>query len=33
MKILYISSKKRWGGVVQWMHTTALELQNRGHQI
>lgn len=33
MNILYISSKKRWGGIVQWMQTTALELKKRGHRV
>ena len=33
MNILYVSSKKRWGGVVSWMQRTALGLEKRGHSI
>jgi glycosyltransferase involved in cell wall biosynthesis len=33
MNILYISSKKRWGGVSTWMHRTALGLERRGHSV
>jgi glycosyltransferase involved in cell wall biosynthesis len=33
LKILYISSKKGWGGVASWMIKTARELQQRGHSI
>ncbi len=33
MNILYISSKKSWGGVITWMQKTALALENRGHQV
>lgn len=33
MNILYISSKKRWGGVASWMQKTALALNKRGHQV
>ncbi|MCP5060910.1 MAG: glycosyltransferase [Ignavibacteriae bacterium] len=33
MNILYISSKKRWGGVVNWMAKTAVALEKRGHSI
>jgi len=33
MNLLYISSKKRWGGVSSWMNKTALGLQRRGHII
>lgn len=33
MNILYISSKKRWGGVASWMHITAAGLQKRGHNV
>jgi glycosyltransferase involved in cell wall biosynthesis len=33
MRILYISSKKGWGGIVTWMHRTALGLEERGHRV
>jgi len=33
MNILYISSKKRWGGVSSWMHRTALGLERKGHSV
>ncbi|MCB0282428.1 MAG: glycosyltransferase family 4 protein [Calditrichae bacterium] len=33
MRILYISSKKRWGGVASWMLKTARGLQQRGHTV
>jgi glycosyltransferase involved in cell wall biosynthesis len=33
MNILYVSSKKRWGGVSSWMNKTALALENRGHRV
>lgn len=33
MNVLYISSKKKWRGVVDWMHKTALALGKRGHTI
>ena len=33
MNILYVSSKKGWGGVVSWMHRTALGLESRGHKV
>lgn len=33
MNILYISSKKRWGGVSSWMHITALGLERKGHNV
>ena len=33
MNLLYISSKKNWGGVTNWMHRTALGLQQKGHQV
>ena len=33
MNILYVSSKKGWGGVVSWMHRTALGLEARGHKV
>jgi len=33
MNILYISSKKRWGGVFSWMEKTAIALQERGHKV
>lgn len=33
MNILYVSSKKGWGGVVSWMHRTALGLEARGHRV
>lgn len=33
MHILYISSKKRWGGVASWMVRTARELVKRGHTV
>jgi glycosyltransferase involved in cell wall biosynthesis len=33
MNILYISSKKRWGGVVSWMVKTAVGLSGKGHKV
>ncbi len=33
MRILYISSKKNWGGVTNWMNQTALGLGERGHDV
>jgi len=33
MNLLYISSKKKWGGVSSWMEKTALGLGLRGHKI
>lgn len=33
MHILYISSKKRWGGVTSWMLKTALGLCEKGHTV
>jgi glycosyltransferase involved in cell wall biosynthesis len=33
MNILYISSKKRWGGVVSWMVKTARGLRAKGHKV
>jgi glycosyltransferase involved in cell wall biosynthesis len=33
MRILYISSKKNWGGVTNWMNQTAMGLEKRGHDI
>jgi len=33
MNILYISSKKRWGGVSGWMNRTALRLEEKGHTV
>ncbi len=33
MKILYISSKKKWGGICSWMEKTALALEDRGHNV
>ncbi|MCK4359888.1 MAG: glycosyltransferase family 4 protein [Candidatus Cloacimonetes bacterium] len=33
MNILYISSKKRWGGVVSWMIKTASGLEKKGHKV
>ncbi len=33
MRLLYISSKKNWGGVTNWMNQTALGLGNRGHEV
>lgn len=33
MNLLYISSKKRWGGVSSWMQKTALGLEGRGHKV
>jgi glycosyltransferase involved in cell wall biosynthesis len=33
MRILYVSSKKGWGGVVSWMERTALGLEARGHKV
>ena len=33
MRILYISSKKNWGGVTNWMNQTAAGLEGRGHSV
>lgn len=33
MNILYVSSKKSWGGVVNWMVKTATALEKRGHNV
>lgn len=33
MHLLYISSKKRWGGVSSWMRHTAIGLGKRGHRV
>jgi glycosyltransferase involved in cell wall biosynthesis len=33
MNILYISSKKKWGGVSSWMQQTAFGLEQKGHCI
>jgi len=33
MNILYVSSKKSWGGVVNWMAKTATALEKRGHNV
>ncbi len=33
MNILYISSKKNWGGVASWMVKTAEGLQKKGHNV
>ena len=33
MNILYISSKKRWGGVISWMENTSRALNKKGHNI
>jgi glycosyltransferase involved in cell wall biosynthesis len=33
MNILYLSSKKRWGGVVSWMQKSAIGLEKKGHNI
>jgi glycosyltransferase involved in cell wall biosynthesis len=33
MRILYLSSKKNWGGVTNWMNQTALGLERRGHNV
>ncbi len=33
MNILYLSTKKSWRGVVDWMHKTALALQKRNHNV
>jgi glycosyltransferase involved in cell wall biosynthesis len=33
MKLLYVSSKKNWGGVVSWQVRTAQELEKRGHTV
>ncbi|HVP58051.1 MAG TPA: glycosyltransferase [bacterium] len=32
MNILYVSAKKGWGGVITWMHRTAVGLEARGHK-
>ena len=33
MRILYLSSKKNWGGVTNWMNRTAVGLDHRGHMV
>jgi|GEM_PF-127818 len=33
MRLLYISSKKRWGGVSSWMRQTAIGLEKKGHRV
>ena len=33
MNLLYISSKKNWGGVTNWMSRTALGLEQKGHAV
>ena len=33
LNLLYISSKKKWGGVSSWMEKTALGLKKRGHRV
>lgn len=33
LNLLYISSKKKWGGVSSWMEKTALGLRKRGHRV
>jgi hypothetical protein len=33
MNILYVYSKKRWGGVSSWMNKTALGLERKGHNV
>ena len=33
MNILYVSAKKKWGGVVSWQVHTARELEKRGHRV
>jgi glycosyltransferase involved in cell wall biosynthesis len=33
MRVLYVSCKKGWGGVVTWMQRTALGLEARGHRV
>jgi glycosyltransferase involved in cell wall biosynthesis len=33
MNLLYISSKKNWGGVTNWMSRTALGLEQKGHKV
>lgn len=33
LNLLYISSKKKWGGVSSWMEKTALGLKKRGHHV
>ncbi|MBN2354935.1 glycosyltransferase family 4 protein [candidate division KSB1 bacterium] len=33
MNILYLSAKKKWGGVVTWQVRTAQELEKRGHRV
>ena len=32
MNVLYISSKKGWGGIMTWVHHCALGLEKRGHR-
>lgn len=33
MNILYVSSKKNWGGVASWMVKTAIGLEEKGHKV
>ncbi len=33
MNVLYISSKRSWGGVVTWLKVTAEALNKRGHKV
>lgn len=33
MNILYISNKKKWGGIVSWMQKTAIKLEERNHNV
>jgi glycosyltransferase involved in cell wall biosynthesis len=33
MNILYVNSKKNWGGVASWMVKTALGLEKKGHKV
>jgi len=33
MNILYISNKKKWGGITSWMQKTAIDLKKRGHDV
>jgi len=33
MNILYLSAKKKYGGIVNWMDLSARELEKRGHKV
>jgi glycosyltransferase involved in cell wall biosynthesis len=33
VNILYLSNKRRWGGILSWMEKTALGLESKGHKV